>query len=298
MNEKKRAQLDRVRELAARQGVEILAHFYQRAEVKAAADFVGGLYEVVDRALAAGAGRRVLLCGASFMAEAVRTRRPRAEVLTPRDDLSCPLAEAVSLSEVLDSRRRFPEAKLVADLKARAEIRALAEVEISPETAAGRLAALRGAPLIAVPGPQLVDWAGFGKQLVQRWPQAVCQVHEQVMPADLAAARAAHPGAVAAVNLLSRPEVRAAADFVGDSAGLRRFCAAHQAAEFIIVSEAGLAEFLAVSLPDKRFHETEVELFCPNMKLTNLKSILARLEALEAGAADPKTPLIKGSEKR
>jgi quinolinate synthase len=108
-------------------------------------------------------------------------------------------------------------------------------------------------------------------------------VHELATAEDLAAARAAHPGAVAAVNLLCRPEVRAAADFVGDSAGLRRFCAAGRAEEFIIVSEAGLAEFLAADMPDRRFHETEAELFCPNMKLTNLKSIIALFLKIEGG---------------
>ncbi|GHV56565.1 quinolinate synthase A [Deltaproteobacteria bacterium] len=284
MNEKKQAQLATVRALAGRHGVEILAHFYQRAEVKAAADFVGGSHEVVARALAAGAGRRVLVCGASFMAEALLAGRPRAEILVPRADLSCPLAEAVSLEEVAAARRRFPRALLVADIKARPEIKALADLEITPVTAGAQLSRLRGWPLLAVPGPQLVDWAGFGAQLAWRWPRAVCQVHELATAEDLAAARAAHPGALAAVNLLCRPEVRAAADFAGDSAGLRRFCAESRAGEFIVVSEAGLAEFLAAAMPDKRFHETEAELFCPNMKLTNLKSILALLLKIEDGA--------------
>ncbi len=31
-------------------------------------------------------------------------------------------------------------------------------------------------------------------------------------------------------------------------------------------------------LPEKIFHETEAEIFCPNMKLTNLKAIILSLE--------------------
>jgi quinolinate synthase len=244
------------------------------------ADFVGGSYEVTEKALAVGPGRRVLVCGASFMVEAVLARRPKAQILTPRTDLACPLAEAVSLDEVREARLRFPQALVVVDMKARPEIRALADLEISPATAAEQLARLGGAPVLALPGPQLVDWAGFGGQVVWRWPRAVCQVHELATAADLAEARARRPGALVAVNMLCRPEVRAAADFVGDSAGLSRFCSGSRARDFIIVSEAGLAEFLASSRPEKNFYETEAEMYCPNMKLTNLKAVIDSLRAL------------------
>ena len=268
-----------IRDLAASRGVDILAHFYQRAEIKAVADFVGGSYEVVERALAAGPGRRVLVCGASFMVEAVLAGRPRAEIWTPRTDLACPLADAVSPEEVREARRRFPRALVVVDMKARPEIRALADLEISPATAAEKLTRLGGAPLLALPGPHLVDWAGFGAQVAWRWPRAVCQVHELATADDLAEARAGHPGAPVAVNMLCRPELRAAADFVGDSAALSRFCAESRARDFIIVSEAGLAEFLASARPEKNFYETEAEMFCPNMKLTNLKTVIDRLRS-------------------
>jgi len=279
MNDKKLAQMAEIRDLAERRGVEILAHFYQRAEIKAVADFVGGAYEVAEMALAAGPGRRIMICGASFMVEAVLAGGPRAEIWTPRTDLACPLADAVSPEEVREAKRRFPQARVVVDMKARPEIRALADLEISPATAAEKLAGLDGAPVLALPGPQLVDWAGFGAQVVWRWPRAVCQVHELATLPDLAEARARHPGASVAVNLLCRPEVRAEADFVGDSAGLSRFCSESRALDFIIVSEAGLAEYLATSRPGKNFYETEAEIFCPNMKLTNLKALIDRLRA-------------------
>lgn len=277
MNEKKRAQFQLIRELAEAGEVEILAHFYQRAEVKAAADFVGGAHEVIARALNSRAGA-VMVCGASFMTMELMRRGLKIPLLTPRHDLSCPLAEAVSRDEVLAAKSEFPKAMVVVDLKVPPEIRALADLEISPATAREDLAATAGRDLIVLPGAHLADWAGFGRQVVKRWPRAVCQVHELALSEDLDRARAEHPEAVAAVNLLCRPEVRAGADFVGDSAGLRQFCAESPHPEFLIVSEAGLAEYLAETLPDKRFYETEAEIFCPNMKLTTLKSMVERLE--------------------
>jgi quinolinate synthase len=213
LTDKKAAQLRRVRELADRLGVEILAHFFQREEIKAAADFVGGAYEVTDRAVSSLAPA-VLVCGAVFMHEAIRARRPAAELLIPRGDISCPLAATVSLEDVQAAKRLYPEALIVADLKATPAIRALAEVEISPETVRAKLSAHPGAVFIALPGPQLLDLAGFGERVVARWPQAVCQVHELAQAEDLARARAEHPGALAAAHFLCRPELLARADFV------------------------------------------------------------------------------------
>lgn len=276
LNPKKAAQLARVRELARGLDVEILAHFYQRAEVRLAAAFVGGSSEVADRAEASRA-RAVLICGASFMIEEIRRRGSKAELLSPRDDLSCPLAEAVSLEEVVEIKKLQPEAKIVAEMKARPEILALADAVISPATAREVLPRL-GDKIIPLPGPQLAQWAGFGHLISARWPRAVCQVHELALKEDLDRARAQFPHALVAVNLLCRPEVKAGADFVGDSAGIRDFCLSRPEPEFIIVSEAGLAEYLAELRPDKTFHETEAEIFCPNMKLTTLKSIITRLE--------------------
>lgn len=277
MNEKKQAQFQRVKELAARGGVEILAHFFQRGEVKAAADFVGGAGQVVERALASRA-EAVLVCGASYMTAEIERRRPRARLLTPRADLSCPLAEAVGPAEVMEAKRLHPEALVAADIKVPPEIRAMSDLEISPDTVKEVLSRTEGRDLIVLPGPQLADRAGFGSRVVHRWPQAVCQVHELALPEELAAAKAEHPQALAAVHLLCRPELWNLADFVGDSAGIRRFCADSRASEFIVVSEAGLAEFLTASMPEKTFYETEAEIFCPNMKLTNLRSMAARLE--------------------
>lgn len=279
MNEKKKAQFKRVRELAMAGEVEILAHFYQRAEVKAVADFVGGAHEVIARALASRA-RTVMVCGASFMTVEIIRRGLKIPLLTPRQDLSCPLAEAVSQEEILAAKNEFPQALVVADIKVSPEIRALANLEISPATAHRDLAATAGRDLIVLPGTHLADWAGFGGQVVKRWPRAICQVHELALLEDLDQARIEHPEALVAVNLLCRPELRAGADFVGDSAGLRQFCTESRSSEFIIVSEAGLAEYLTETIPNKRFYETEAEIFCPNMKLTTLKSMVDCLEKI------------------
>lgn len=281
LSPKKAAQLAQVKLLAESLGVEILAHFYQRNEVKAAADFIGGSYQVVEKARQSRA-RAVMLCGASFMADEIRRQGIAADLLVPRDDLSCPLADAVGPDELREIKKLNPQALVAADMKARPEVRALADIEISPATVKKVLGGLKGRPIIALPGPQLPDWASLGHLIAVRWPKAVCQVHELASIDDFKKARLEFPAAKTAVNLLCRPELIAEADFSGDSAAIADFCRSSPAQEFIIVSEAGLAEYLTETMPDKIFHETEAEIFCPNMKLTTLKSMIDRLEKYSA----------------
>lgn len=274
---KKAAQLAEVRRLATELGVEILAHYFQRAEVKAAADLVGGAPEVIKRALTSTAPK-IMLCGASYMTAELQRLGLAERLLIPRSDLSCPLAEAVTAEMLLKAKARHPQALIVADIKASPELRALADLEISPATVHEVLKASGNKPLIALPGPQLIDWAGFSSQVVERWPQALCQVHEQASLEDLTRAMAEHPQAKVLVHLLCRPQLHPLADFIGDSAGIGRYCAESPHSEFIIVCEAGMAEFLSAHWPEKFFYETETEIFCANMKLTTLKTMLNRLE--------------------
>ena len=276
LNPKKQAQMEQVRELLARTQIEIVAHFYQRAEVKAVASFVGGGYEVVRQACESQAPG-VMLCGASFMADEVKRLMPNRLLLIPRGDLSCPLADMVGAEEVREARRQHPEALVVGDMKVSAEVRPLADIIVSPSTIHKELLGNKRG-LIMLPGAQLADWAGLGGQVVHRWERATCQVHELALSEDVLQAKTLYPQAKVLVNLLCLPEVRALADFVGDSSALRNYCLQSSDTTFIVVSEAGLAEYLAELMPHKQFHETEAEIFCPNMKLTTLKTIIVRLE--------------------
>lgn len=282
MNEKKKAQFDQIRRLAVEHGVEIVAHFFQREEVKAVADFVGGAQEVVARAVRSEASA-VMVCGASFMIADIERQGISGSLLVPRRDLACPLAEAVTLEEVLEAERLYPDALVAADIKVSPEIRARADLIISPAAAAEQLAQTDGRQLIVLPGPQLADRAGYGGQVVNRWAKAVCRVQEQAMPTELEAAQQEHPEAMTAVHYLTRQEIQTRADFVGDSAAIRHYCAETGGREFIIVAETGLAEYLAEIMPEKIFFQTEAEIFCPNMKLTTLKTMVTSLEQYASG---------------
>ncbi|MDR1041053.1 MAG: quinolinate synthase NadA [Deltaproteobacteria bacterium] len=112
-----------------------------------------------------------------------------------------------------------------------------------------------------------------------------CAIHAQVTVEEAARARAAYPGAMLCANGMCVPEVKGLCDVAGDSDRLAGFVAGSGAGEFVVFCEAGLAETLSAAYPEKVFRETETEMFCPSMKLTNVKDVLKALEDLEAAAA-------------
>jgi quinolinate synthase len=272
-SEKKLGQMARIKELSGALGVEILAHFYQRPEVKAVADYVGGSRGVFRR-VQKTASSAILLCGVSFMTETIGRLRPGLNVLVPRADAGCPFSEAVAANAVWEIRQRDPKALVVADAKAPGAIKDLADA-LMPIDADQSYWNNRDQNQRLYILPDQGD---------QGHPPCVCQVHWQVELAALAQAKRDWPKALVAANVLCRDEVKARADKVGDSQAIWEFCGESPNDEFIVVAETGLAESLALTYRHKRFYDPGVEIFCPNMKLTNLRDLISALESYQLRA--------------
>jgi quinolinate synthase len=277
LSEKKLGQMAKVKELASGLGVEIMAHFYQRAEIKAIADYVGGSRGVFRRVQKTSA-QTILLCGVSFMAETIERLRPELNVLVPRKDATCPFSETVTSNAVWEIRRRDPRALIVADAKAPEAVKELADalmpIDIDPCHWNNKN---HNRHLYVLPGQNNLGH----DEVSNRLSGGVCQVHWQVEVETLAETMKARPEALVAVNVLCRDEVKARADKVGDSQAIWDFCAESEAREFIVVAEVGLAESLALTFSHKRFYDPGTEIFCPNMKLTNLRDMIAALESYQ-----------------
>jgi quinolinate synthase len=278
LSERKRVQAERARFLARALDVEILAHFYQRAEVKDLADVVGGSRALYQR-VRETRHRRVLVCGVSFMRAAMERLRPDLEILVPRADAGCPLSDPVGAAAVSAIRAAADPFGLppmiVADVKASAEVRDLADIVLYSEPLWPEGWTRR--PVHVLPTLSAGDPA---KTPHGEAPGAVCQVHRQVEAEAVREARGRQAPVLVIANSLCRPEVRAMADHVGDSQSIWDWCAAKRGERFLVVAESGLVESLSEAFPESRFIETGTEVFCPNMKLVNIKDALAALEAV------------------
>jgi quinolinate synthase len=270
----------RVRDLARERRAVILAHNYQRGEVQDVADVTGdslGLSQAAARTDA----EVIVFCGVHFMAESAAILSPEKTVLLPRADAGCPMADMITPEDVRGIRAQYPGVPIVTYVNSSAAVKAESDVCCTSANAV-KVTRSTGAPRVYLaPDRNLAQWvARHTEQEVLYW-DGFCPTHERLTPADVAAARAAHPGAVLLAHPECRPEVLDLADEVRSTSGMIDFCKRSTARTILVGTEEGLLHQLRKDSPDKEFVLVSNRLVCPNMKLTSLEDVARALETMD-----------------
>jgi quinolinate synthase len=195
-----------VRELAAARNAVILAHNYQVPEVQDVADYVGDSLGLSRQAAAAGA-ETIVFCGVHFMAETASILCPEKTVLIPDLDAGCSLAESIDFNQLAAWKAEYPQGVVVMYVNTTAEVKALTDYCCTSANAVDVVRHIydtHGPNTEILFGPDMWLGAYVEKQLDRRmhvW-DGECHVHAGIRPADIAATRAAHPGA----DFLIHPE--------------------------------------------------------------------------------------------
>jgi quinolinate synthase len=293
LSARKAAQSQRILELSEAFEAEILAHYYMRKEVRDLAHMVGGTRSILKRVMDTKA-KALVICAVGFISDTARALRPDVSILVPRNDALCPFSEMADLRLLKTLREREPDSHISAGLKASADVKPYCDSIVALDYYPG----LQGSPDKALPADFAPPAAGppndIKKEIITlpslkgadgrvkkplRDLAPSCQVHAQVASEEISTLKRLHPGAIVLANSLCSESLLELADFSGDSDALLEYARRSSCLEFIVVSETGLLEILMELCPDKIFHEPLTEMFCPNMKLTNIKDILAVLEA-------------------
>lgn len=269
---------DQITRLKKEQGVLIAAHSYQAKEILEIADLTGDSFQL---SLAAGqcAHKTVLLCGVHFMAQTVKLLCPEKRVLLANGGAGCAMADCITPEDVKRLRAQYPGYTVVCYINTSAQVKALCDVCVTSSSADKILFRMPQDKILFLPDRNL------GRFVAQKCPDkqfaffdGCCPVHDAVTPAEVAAARAAHPEALLLVHPECAPEVCAGADYIGSTAGIMDFAKNSTAEAFIIGTELSIAEHLAYALPGKRFYPLSKCLLCPDMKLTTLMDVLDTLQ--------------------
>jgi quinolinate synthase len=196
-----------VRALAAERRAVILAHNYQVPEVQDVADYVGDSLGLSRRAAAAVDAETIVFCGVHFMAETASILCPEKTVLIPDLDAGCSLADSIDFDQLAAWKATYPEGVVVMYVNTTAEVKALTDYCCTSANAVDVVRHIydtRGPDTEILFGPDMWLGAYVEKQLGRRmhvW-DGECHVHAGIRPADIAATRAAHPGA----DFLIHPE--------------------------------------------------------------------------------------------
>lgn len=255
----------------------VLAHYYQRLEVQQVADIFGDSFELAKKAKSAD-NPIIVFCGVKFMAESAKILNPDKKVLIAVPDAGCPMADMVDSRQVIDLRRRYPDAAVVCYVNSSAETKAVSDICCTSSNAVKVVKSLPNRRIIFVPDMNLGRYVQAmvpEKEIILH--NGFCPVHHKVDIGDVERARAEHPRALFAVHPECGERVVDAADFVGSTSQIIDFCEKSDADEFIIGTEIGVVERLSFFHPEKKFYLLAPTLVCNSMKRTELSDLLAVL---------------------
>ncbi len=256
----------------------ILAHYYQQPEVQDIADIVGDSFDLSRRASTVQADV-IVFCGVFFMAESAKILNPARTVLLPVLAAGCPMADMVTSEDVLELREKYPDAAVVCYVNSSAAVKAECDVCCTSSNAVKIVKSLPQRRIVFVPDRNLGHYVSRFVPEKEIIPFAgFCPTHDRVTAEDVAAARAARPGAQVLVHPECPPAVVDAADFAGSTAQILQYATQSDAKEFIIGTEQGILHRLQGQNPDKKFYLLSPRLFCVNMKKTGLQDVLAALQ--------------------
>ena len=115
-----------------------------------------------------------------------------------------------------------------------------------------------------VPEKNIIPWEGF------------CYVHQQITPQEVARIREADPEIEILVHPECRADVAKLADAVLSTSGMVKYAKERPAKRFLVVTECGLSDRLAMEVPDKTF--VKGCKLCTFMKVTSLEDVRDSLQ--------------------
>ena len=266
----------------------ILAHNYQIAEVQDIADFAGDSLGLSQQAAATDA-EVIVFCGVKFMAETACLLSPQKTVLMPDENAGCAMANMITTRQLLEEKKKHPEAVVVCYINCSVEAKALCDYCC---TSANAVRVINHIPkdkeILFIPDKYLGDYASHQAQRELILWNGYCPTHARILPEDILKKKALYPKALVLVHPECTPEVIAMADKILSTSGICKYAKESDAQEFIIGTEIGILHRLKKENPDKKFYPASLLADCPNMKLNNLEKILWSLEDMVCEVKVPK----------
>lgn len=265
-------------ELKEKQNAILLVHNYQRPEIQEIADYLGDSLGLARQAAETDA-EKIIFCGVEFMAETAKILSPDKEVLLPEKDAGCPMANMVTAEEVLEMKKKHPNAQVVSYVNTTASVKAVSDVCCTSSNAVKVVQNLDADEIIFVPDKNLGSWVKrFVDKKMILW-EGFCYVHHRITPEDIKKSKKEMPEAPVIVHPECRPQVADLADRVESTGGMVKFAEETEAERIIIGTESGILHRLKQENPHKSFFTAGPPRICVNMKKITPTSILDVLQS-------------------
>jgi quinolinate synthase len=277
----------RIERLKRERGAVILAHNYQPPEIQDIADHLGDSLDLSRLAQQIEQGV-IIFCGVHFMAETAAILSPEKRIILPDPTAGCPMADMLSLDDLLSLKAEHPGAEVVMYVNSTAEVKAHTDICC---TSANAVKVVEGIPdereIIFGPDQYLGKWVQRQTERKMIIWRGFCPSHQRIIPAHIEELRENYPDAVVMVHPEVHPEISRMADVVLGTGGMLRFAGESRAATFIVGTEVGMVYRLSRLYPEKRFIEASRQAICPNMKKITLEKVFSSLESMEPAVTVP-----------
>lgn len=256
-----------------------MAHYYQRDEVQAIADFIGDSLALAKKAAQTDA-RVIVMCGVHFMGETAKILCPDRTVLIPDATAGCSLADSCDPVEFEKFVKQHPDHTVISYVNTSATVKALTDIVVTSGNARKIVESLpKDEKIIFGPDHNLGEYINSvtGRSMLL-WNGA-CHVHDRFSLQAIIDMKKAHPGAKVLVHPECRRPLQLIADKVGSTAALLDFACADEAKEYIVVTESGILFEMQRACPEKTFLPAPAEDAecqcneCDFMKLITLEKV-------------------------
>lgn len=271
--------IDEIAELKKERNAVIMAHYYQRDEIKETADFIGDSLALARKAAETDADV-IVMCGVHFMGETAKILCPDRTVLIPAPEAGCSLADSCDPEEFGKFVAGHPDHTVISYVNTSAAVKALTDIVVTSGNARKIVESLPddekiifgpdynlGEYINSVTGRSMLLWNG------------ACHVHDRFSLEGIAKLKEEHPGAKVLVHPECRRPLQIIADKVGSTAALLEFARNDDAKEYIVVTESGILFDMQRECPEKTFIPAPAEDAecqcneCDYMKLITLEKL-------------------------
>ena len=275
---------DEIRALKKERNAVIVAHNYYRPEILKVADFVGDSLELALMASKVKDADVIDFCGVHFMAETAKIVNPSRTVLLPNLAAGCQLADSAPAEDlkkrIEELKGEFPDLAVVSYVNTTAAVKALSDIIVTSANAAKVVRTLPNKNILFVPDRNLARYVA--EQLPEKnvipW-EGFCYVHQQITPEEILRVRETNPDIEILVHPECRADVAKLADAVLSTSGMVKYAKERPAKRFLVVTECGLSDRLAMEVPEKTFLKGCK--LCAFMKVTTLEDVRDSLLKLQ-----------------
>ena len=265
-----------IRALKKERNAIIVAHNYYRPEILKIADFVGDSLELALMASKVKDSDVIDFCGVHFMAETAKIVNPSRTVLLPNLLAGCQLADSAPAEDlkarIEELRKDDPDLAVVSYVNTTAAVKALSDIICTSANAPKVVRSLPNKNILFVPDRNLANFVAqqVPEKNIIPW-EGFCYVHQQITPQEIQRIREADPEIEILVHPECRPDVARLANAVLSTSGMVKYAKERSASRFLVVTECGLTDRLAMEVPEKQFLKGCK--LCTFMKVTTLEDV-------------------------